>query len=111
MDVFALPSVREGLPQALLEALASERAVVAARIDGVLELIQDGVTGLLVPPGDPAALASAIVDLLRDRALAGRLGKAGRRLVEEQFDARKVAPDIDGLYAAILRTRGASLRR
>jgi glycosyltransferase involved in cell wall biosynthesis len=63
-----------------------ERAVVATDISGVSELVEDGVTGLLVPPGDPAALAAAIERLVRDPALRHRLGAAGRDRVRAEFD-------------------------
>jgi glycosyltransferase involved in cell wall biosynthesis len=76
----------EGIPVALMEALAMERAVVATDISGVSELVEDGVTGLLVPPGDPAALAAAIERLVRDPALRHRLGAAGRDRVRAEFD-------------------------
>jgi colanic acid/amylovoran biosynthesis glycosyltransferase len=94
-DVVVQPSVvlrsgkTEGIPVALMEALAAERAVVASEVSGIPELVVDGVTGVLVPPGDAAALADAIERLLDDPALRARLGTAGRRKVLEEFDLHR----------------------
>jgi glycosyltransferase involved in cell wall biosynthesis len=78
-------SVLEGLCTSLLDALALRRPAVGSAVGGIPEVIVDGVTGLLVPPRDPAALAAAVVRLLGDPDLARRLGDAGRRHVEERF--------------------------
>jgi colanic acid/amylovoran biosynthesis glycosyltransferase len=94
-DVFVQPSIvlrsgkTEGIPVALMEALAAERAAVASEVSGIPELVVDGVTGVLVPPGDAAALADAIERLLDDPALRARLGTAGRRKVLEEFDLHR----------------------
>jgi colanic acid/amylovoran biosynthesis glycosyltransferase len=94
-DVVVQPSIvlrsgkTEGIPVALMEALAAERAVVASEVSGIPELVVDGVTGVLVPPGNPAALADAIERLLDDPALRARLGSAGRRKVLEEFDLHR----------------------
>ena len=104
-DLFALPSIWEGLPVALLEAMAMARPVVAARAVGVVETIDDGVEGLLVPPRDPAALGAALARLLRDRALAARLGEAGRTRVVERHSLEGVARSVDALYRDVLRRR------
>jgi len=94
-DVVVQPSVvlrsgkTEGIPVALMEALAAERAVVASRLSGIPELVVDGETGLLVEPGNPIALADAIQRLAGDPDLRGRLGRAGRELVLAEFDLRR----------------------
>ncbi len=77
---------RDGIPNVLVEAMACGVPVVSTRISGIPELIEDGVDGLLVEPGDPVALALAIERVLTDGDLAARLGGAGRRKVEVQFD-------------------------
>ena len=77
-DLVVLPSLYEGLPLTLIEAMAAGRAVVATDIGGTRELVVDGATGILVPPRDPAALASAVQRVAGDDSLARRLGSAGR---------------------------------
>ena len=83
--VFVLPSFAEGLPVVLMEAMASRRPVVATRIAGVAELVEDGVGGFLVPPGDVEALADRLDRLLADPDLRVRMGLEGRRVVERDF--------------------------
>src|SRR5689334_5580547 len=91
-DVVALPSIQaksgkmEGIPVALMEPLACEVPVVSTRISGIPELVEDGVTGLLVPPADPAALADALERLAHDPELGRRMGRAGRAKVLREFD-------------------------
>ena len=85
LDVFVLSSRREGLPNALLEALAMELPAVATAVGGVPELIRDGRTGLLVPAEDPVRLAEAMGRLLRSAELRARLARAGRSIVERDF--------------------------
>jgi glycosyltransferase involved in cell wall biosynthesis len=101
-DVWVLPSRFEGFPLALLEALLAESAVAAADVGSVAEVVRDGVTGLLVPREDPAALAAAIRRLLRDEALRSRLGADGRRLVLERFTADHMGRSFSALYDELL---------
>lgn len=84
-SVVAADGQMEGIPVALMEALAAERPVVASRLSGIPELVVDGETGLLVPPGDAAALAAALRRLLEDAELGRRLGRGGRQLVGREF--------------------------
>ena len=90
MDVFVLPSYREGMPRALLEAMATELPVVATDIRGCREEVVEGITGYLVPPGEHLPLASAVVELLGSRELASAMGRAGRERVLERFDEREI---------------------
>ncbi len=76
----------DALPTVLLEAMASGRPVVSTRLSGIPEIVDDGRTGLLVPPGDPAALAEALAAIISDAARAQAMGRAGRRRAEERFD-------------------------
>lgn len=90
-DLFALPSYRrasgemDGIPVSLMEAMACGVPVVASRVSGIPELVEDGVSGLLVPPRDDASLARAIARLARDEELRAELGRAGRRKVAREF--------------------------
>jgi glycosyltransferase involved in cell wall biosynthesis len=98
-----LPSISEGLSNALLEAMAAARPIVATDIGANAEAVVAGESALLVPPGDASALAGAILQLYRDRALAARLGRAARARVSHRFSlARSAALYID-LYRALIR--------
>ncbi|MFN2468601.1 MAG: glycosyltransferase [Gaiellaceae bacterium] len=97
-DVFALPSWMEGMPITVLEAMAHARPVVATAVGGTGEVVVDGVTGLLVPPRDAAALGRAIGSLLSDRDAARRIGEAGRRRVEEHFSEEAMTRRVLEVY-------------
>jgi glycosyltransferase involved in cell wall biosynthesis len=104
-DVFVLPSLYEGLPVSVLEAMASGKPVVATRIGGTDEVIQDGQTGLLVPPGDPEGLAQAIQRILADRPLAERVGVEARARVHKEFSAETVAGRTAEIYEELIERR------
>lgn len=91
---------REGIPVALMEAMASEVPVVASAVSGIPELVENGRTGILVPPGDPAALADALERLAGDARLRRRLGRAARAKVRREFDLHRSARRILDLVAA-----------
>jgi glycosyltransferase involved in cell wall biosynthesis len=110
LDVFVLPSRYEGLGVAILEAMAMALPVVATAVGGIPETVADGRTGLLVPPEDPAALAAAIAALDRDRALAQRMGEAGRRRVIAEFSMEAMASRYERLYEAVSRQRASPAR-
>jgi colanic acid/amylovoran biosynthesis glycosyltransferase len=103
--VFVLPSIRlasgrmEGIPVALMEAMASGVPVVATSLSGIPELVVDGVTGLLVEPGDPRALATAMAAALEDDALAAGLTLRARELVERSFNLTREAQRLGDLFA------------
>ena len=99
-DVFCSSSFAEGLPVVLMEAMAMQRPVVATQIMGVPELVVDGESGFLVPPGRPEALASALARLERDADLRERMGAQGRRTVTAEFDVRKSARTLHDLFAS-----------
>jgi glycosyltransferase involved in cell wall biosynthesis len=98
LDVAVLPSYREALGLVILEAMALGRPVVASDVGGIPEMVEDGVTGLLVPPQDPVALGDAIVRLLTDHPLADILGRNGQRLVRERFCVERMIAAIELLY-------------
>jgi glycosyltransferase involved in cell wall biosynthesis len=102
MDLFVLPSLSEGVPMVLLEALALGRPVVATRVGGVPEVIEHGKSGLLVSPGQPEPLADACMVLLDDRALARELALAGHQRVREHFSANAMAQQVATLYRSLV---------
>ena len=107
VDAFVLASSREGLPNALLEAMASGLPCIASRIDGVTDpLIQDGVNGVLVPPVDVGALAEALDRLFTDPALAHRLGREARRTIEARYAMTTVAETYVQVYRSLVSGAG-----
>lgn len=100
-DLLVLPSLSEGFGVAVLEAMAAGKPVVASAIGGVDEVVLDGETGILVPPGDPGALAGAIHRVLADPALARRFGQAGRARAQE-FSLEKMVERTASLYEEVL---------
>ncbi len=106
-DVFALASRAEGLGVAALEAMARARPVLATRVGGLAEAVVDGRTGLLVAPGDVAALARALRSLQDDPALRARLGAAGPRRLQEGFAAEQMVAAYERLYREVLAEAGA----
>jgi glycosyltransferase involved in cell wall biosynthesis len=105
MDVYALSSRREGLPNVLLEAMSLETPVVATRVAGVPRLIDDGANGLLTPIGDARALADAIARLLDDGPLRQRLAAAGRQTIVERYSFSARMAKIANLYDDLLATK------
>lgn len=101
VDLFVLPSRFEGLPLAVIEAMAAGLPVVATRVGGTDELVLDGVTGLLVPPGNAGALARAITELCRDPARAKAAGDAGRARYAAEFTAIWMASETARLYRSL----------
>jgi len=106
-DVFVLASLDEGLPMAVLEALASNRAVVATQVGAVPKVIVSGQTGMLVKAADVPGLADAILVLLRNPELRARLGRNGSALVHKQFSSRVMSQEYLRLYEQPLSATGA----
>jgi glycosyltransferase involved in cell wall biosynthesis len=102
LDVLVVPSLTEGSPLIVLEAMAAGVPVVASAVGGVPDQARHGEEGLLVPPGDPEALAGAMDELLRDPRRARRLGAAGRRRTENGFSHETLVRRIEGVYRAVL---------
>jgi len=101
-DLVVLASVHEGLPMALLEAMASGKPVVATRVGSVPDLVQNGYTGLLVPPDDPTALAEALEVLVADGNQRQKLGEQAREHVQTRYDFDLTIARYTALYEAIL---------
>jgi glycosyltransferase involved in cell wall biosynthesis len=101
-DIFVLPSLWEGLPIGLLEAMAMRKAVIGTRVDGTREVLQDGENGLMVEPGDVEALAAAIVRLAEDKALRESLRVRAYQTVRQRFDARVMTRAIEDVYLKVI---------
>jgi len=102
-DIFVMSSVTEGLGTSVLDAMACGRPVVGTRAGGIPEVIEDGVTGILVPPRDHHAMADAIVTLLKDPGLRERMGSAGLSLADASFSAERMVQDTIRVYERIAR--------
>jgi glycosyltransferase involved in cell wall biosynthesis len=101
--VSVLPSYREGLPMAVLEAMAAGLPLVATRVGGIPDVVENGVTGILVEPKDSDSIAQAILKLLGDPALRTRMAEAGRARIAERYSIEYVIPQIEALYGKIMR--------
>jgi glycosyltransferase involved in cell wall biosynthesis len=105
IDIVLLTSRNEGMPASLIEGMAAARAVVATRVGGVPELVADGQTGVLVSPGDIAAIADAMARLADNPALRRSLGEAARRAIGERFGPTRFAGDTLRFYHHVLEKR------
>jgi glycosyltransferase involved in cell wall biosynthesis len=106
LDLFVLPSAWEALPLSLLEAMSCGLPILATRVGGSAEAVQDGVTGRVVDHGDEIELALALRDLLADREGLRRLGDAGRAVYEMRFRVDRMLDDTEALYRELLAARG-----
>jgi glycosyltransferase involved in cell wall biosynthesis len=111
LDVLVSCSDNEGTPFSAIEGMAAGCAIVATSVGGVPDVIEDAVTGLLVPPGEPGAFASAVVRLLRDRALAHGVSAAARERARIRFSAARFASEMEALYRRLLEERRRASRR
>jgi glycosyltransferase involved in cell wall biosynthesis len=108
VDIFVLPSLNEALPIVILEAMAVGLPVVATRVGGVPEIVQDGATGLLVAPGDEAGLLAALNRLAEDTALRAKLADAGRKQVRAQFTIEQMVRNLEIIYEELLARKAIS---
>jgi len=104
LDIFVLPSLWEGLPVSIMEAMAMGRPVIATDVGGCAELVLDGVTGLLVSPKDADALSKAIVSLLQDKERAGKMGLEGQERIK-LFTAEEMVRKTEALYEHLLKEK------
>ena len=100
LDLYASASRKEGLPLAILEAMACGLPIVATRVPGHVDVVEQGATGLLVMPDDHRELGQAMLDLLADPRRRAEMGAAGQRRVEERFSASRMAAETADLYRA-----------
>jgi glycosyltransferase involved in cell wall biosynthesis len=105
-DIFAMPSVNEGLGVAALEAMATALPVVASDVGGLRELVEDDRSGLIVPPAHPGGIAAAIARLAESSELRSRIGAAARARVVENYSMEKMAARTLALYRACLGKSG-----
>ena len=103
MDIFVLPSLTEGMPIAILEAMASGKPIVATRVGGVPTIIKDGRNGILVESKNKNALASATLTLLQDRGLREKLAEEAKSLVKENFSAERMAGSYEEIYLDLIK--------
>lgn len=104
-DLFVLSSDYEGVPLAVLEAMATGKPVVSTAVGGIPELVEEGITGCLVPPRDPQALAQRILHLAGDPLLRQCMGKAARERALRRFDIARTAREYEALYLELLKKR------
>jgi D-inositol-3-phosphate glycosyltransferase len=102
MDIVVACPVREGFGMVVLEAMGCGKPVIASAVGGIYNLVQDGETGLLVPPKDPDSIAERIITLLRDTEKAEQLGREARAAVEENFTMDMVAAHTEAVYRNLL---------
>ncbi len=106
LDVFVLPSLNEGLPMALLEAQAARIPVVATRVGAIPDVLEDGVTGILIPPKEPEAIAEAIVMILSDKNLASGIAQKGFERVRDNFSSEKMGDKYLSIYKELIESTG-----
>lgn len=101
-DIAILASLFEGLGRVLLEAMALGKPVIATKVGGIVDVVDDGNTGILVPPNDPTALGEAIIRLLLDDDLRHKMGKAGEETIDAKFSAKTMVAQIQKIYEELL---------
>ena len=103
MDVFVLSSFHEGIPIALLEAMALEKPIVATKVGGIPEVVTDQISGILVEPDDPEKLAQKSLYLLQEREIRKKMGSEAKRRIEESFTAERMAQKVLEIYQSMVR--------
>ncbi len=98
LDIYLLPSEWEGLPTAILEAMAMKKPVVASHVGGIPELVVPGETGILIPPHDPQALADAVIHLLKNPGIARKMGQAGYERARRHFSLDDIVARTEAVY-------------
>ncbi len=106
INVFLLPSLNEGFGMVLIEAMAARKPVIATNVGGILEVVKDGKTGILVPPKDPEAFSSAIIKLYNNPELSRRMGQAGYSRARNLFDIKTTVREFEDLYNKLIKEKG-----
>jgi glycosyltransferase involved in cell wall biosynthesis len=101
IDIFCLPSLQQGIGVMMLEAMALGRPVIASGVGGVTSVVQDRVTGLIVPPSDSRRLADSIIELLQNRSLARQIAASGQNLVRSDFNEQRMLDELIALYREV----------
>jgi glycosyltransferase involved in cell wall biosynthesis len=101
MDIFCLPSLQQGLGAMMLEAMALGRPVIASGVGGVLNVIEDNATGLIVPPSDSRSLADQIISLLKDPDRTVQLALAGQQRIRDQFSEQRMLSEMTALFEEV----------
>ena len=109
LNCFVLPSLAEGVSNTILEAMATALPVIATRVGANGELVEDGMTGRLVPPADSEALARAMIDYFKDPAMARRHGRSGRQLAERRFSLERMVEQYHRLYTELTQDRASGV--
>jgi glycosyltransferase involved in cell wall biosynthesis len=104
-DIFILPSLAEGIPLVLLEAMHFKKPIIASNVGGIPELIEHGVTGELIPSGEPMPLANAILKLLRDRQYAWQIGENGHKVLLKNYSPEGWIQEIEDVYRTVYEKR------
>ena len=102
LDIFLLPSFWEGLPTALLEAMAMKKPVIATAVGGVPEIVDDGRTGVLIPPNDAGSLADTIIFLLQNPEIAKKLGQAAYEHIHQHYSLEMMIAKTETLYVRLI---------
>ena len=105
MNIFVLPSLGEGVSNTILEAMATALPIIATRVGGNPELVQEGVTGLLVPPADPDAMANALLGYVRDPELRRLHGQAGRAIIDCEYSMDAMVQGYLSVYDRVLNSK------
>ena len=106
INIFVMPSIAEGLPNALLEAMAMGKPIVTTEVGGIPEIVKNGFNGLLVPPRDTVSLSKAIKELISNDQLATKMGQAARDLVRDNLSIKAIAQKWQSIYLSILKEKG-----
>ena len=109
-SVFVLPSYHEGMPMVMLESMAAGLPAICSNVNEVPEVVEDGINGFLIEPGDREALGLRIIELLRDDALRRRLGEAARAFIREEHDFASQATRLDEIYRRAVSRREKTQR-